>query len=544
MSRSEEEIFQRLGGDGLLRVLDDVLDQTRLARLATACGLTYPGIRTRSQKRARILSDLVDRAGREEAARMAILRLLKKETAAAARSWSRLDPEERTRRLQDDGYLLSDGNLGQHIFLLASVLDGPEEDAILRKLCSRKDLRPLTSPAKAADAAMDTRTRKEISRLKKQGTELRKKIRHLENQLSAGRETEKALKKDLIRRKGDLAESRMLVEKLKRDLKESGPQSNLPLTAQDNGQMDKLSKAIRKLASEQRKLSHEFTKMTGSLSAPPGPAAVALPPVQKVLEELRKETAAIRKDRKEEAKQNLQRQEEIRDALRGLRSTAEPKPASARRSRRSKGERDRVGVFIDVQNMYYAARQLKGKLDFDALLQTAVLDRRLIQATAYLVESKEIDQSGFIAMLQQRAISVRRKTLKVRSDGSMKGDWDMEMALDILDAAPRLDFVVLVSGDGDFTSLVKRVKSMGPRVEVVGFPRNTAKSLLEAADRFQPLDRKFMIRSETRGPAARKSGKAESTRVTGSKPAASEKKEREAKREKDVKERATAAQQT
>ena len=65
-----------------------------------------------------------------------------------------------------------------------------------------------------------------------------------------------------------------------------------------------------------------------------------------------------------------------------------------------------------------------------------MLDRRLIQATAYVVESKEIDQSGFIAMLQQRAIEVRRKTLKVRADGSMKGDWDMEMALDILDMAP------------------------------------------------------------------------------------------------------------
>jgi hypothetical protein len=75
----------------------------------------------------------------------------------------------------------------------------------------------------------------------------------------------------------------------------------------------------------------------------------------------------------------------------------------------------------------------------------------------------------------------------------MKGDWDMELALDILDAAPRLDVVVLVSGDGDFTSLVKRVKRMGPRVEVIAFPRNTAKSLLEAADRFQPLDRRFMI---------------------------------------------------
>jgi uncharacterized LabA/DUF88 family protein len=75
----------------------------------------------------------------------------------------------------------------------------------------------------------------------------------------------------------------------------------------------------------------------------------------------------------------------------------------------------------------------------------------------------------------------------------MKGDWDMELALDVLDAAAGLDVVVLVSGDGDFTSLVQRVKRMGPRVELFGFPRNTAKSLLEAADDYQPLNRKFMI---------------------------------------------------
>ena len=106
-------------------------------------------------------------------------------------------------------------------------------------------------------------------------------------------------------------------------------------------------------------------------------------------------------------------------------------------------------------------------------------------------------------MLEQRAIEVRRKTLKIRSDGSMKGDWDMEMALEILDAAPRLDVIVLVSGDGDFTSLVHRVKGMGPRVEVAAFPRNTAKSLLEAADEFHPLDRKFMIRTTAEAQATR-----------------------------------------
>jgi uncharacterized LabA/DUF88 family protein len=159
-----------------------------------------------------------------------------------------------------------------------------------------------------------------------------------------------------------------------------------------------------------------------------------------------------------------------------------------------------------VQNVYYGARQLKGKLDFDALMQAAVEDRRLIQATAYVVESKEIDQSGFIALLEQRGIEVRRKTLQVRADGSMKGDWDMELALDILEAVPGLDVVVLVSGDGDFTSLLKRVKRQGPRVEVIGFPRNTAKSLIGAADRFVGLDRKFMIYHRSVKTRQRKAG--------------------------------------
>ena len=144
------------------------------------------------------------------------------------------------------------------------------------------------------------------------------------------------------------------------------------------------------------------------------------------------------------------------------------------------------------------SKRIESHQDFDALLQAAVRERRLIQAKAYVVESKEIDQSGFISRLQQKAFEVRRKTLKVRSDGSMKGDWDMEMALEILDAASSLDVVVLVSGDGDFTSLVNRVKRMGPRVEVIGFPRTTAKSLVESADDYQPLDRKFMIRTPAR----------------------------------------------
>ena len=155
----------------------------------------------------------------------------------------------------------------------------------------------------------------------------------------------------------------------------------------------------------------------------------------------------------------------------------------------------RVGLFVDVQNMYYAARQLHARLDFGALMAAARQDRRLIRATAYVVQNRDIDQSGFLAMLQQKNYEVRRKPLKIRHDGSSKADWDMEMALDILELAPALDIVVLVSGDGDFVPLVSRIRSLGPRVEVFSFPGSTARELVEIADRYVPLDDAFLIRS-------------------------------------------------
>jgi len=494
-ARAEKEVLERLGSPGLGIVLDDLLDQTRLARLAAACGLSYPGIRTRSQKRDRLLTDLVDKAGKESAARKAIFRTLKKETDADARAWLRLEADERDRLLEDERYLSTRRRLGLHLFLLARSQNGPDDDAALARLASLRD-RPRAAPAAEATSGGDVKT---ISRLKKSQAELRKKIRHLENQMAKSRETEKRAKKELIERKGQLAESRMLAERLQREVDEARRAAG-KTAGRDDGAA--LARSVRKLAAEQRKLAHAVAKIADSSADRAEPSPEALAPLLEAIEGLRDETAALRKERLAERKTLKERLEEIRDEVRSVQSASRTGTAPPRR----KGAAARIGVFIDVQNVYYGARRLKGKLDFDALLQAVVRDRRLIQATAYVVESKEIDQSGFIAMLQQRAISVRRKTLKVRSDGSMKGDWDMEMALDILDAAPNLNVVVLVSGDGDFTSLVNRVKSMGPRVEVVGFPRNTAKSLLEAADRFQPLDRKFMIRTpETASKGARAS---------------------------------------
>jgi uncharacterized LabA/DUF88 family protein len=503
MNQVDRGIFSRLGDGGLLRVLSDLLDQGRLVHLANACGLRYPGMRTQSQKRERILADLVDRAGREEAARRAILRVLSKETAAARRSWGGADAAERARRLSDESALAAAGGVGLHLFLAASSTD-PESVQALSDLLARDGV-TAAPPASAASPGAGGASSREADRIKKKNAELQKKVQYLDGQVIKARETERTLKRELMQRKGELAESRMLVERLRREL--LGAQTGTaeppptPPSARAAGAphadalLEEVAKTTRKLAQDQRKVAHAVEKLA---STPPPALHIppeTLAPVLEAVEDLRRESAASRRERKKDDQERDKALEEIRTGLRALRSSAAVSPAAARASRRRKDEPERVGVFIDVQNVYYGARQLKGKLDFDALLQNVVRGRRLILAKAYVVESKEIDQSGFIAILQQRAIEVRRKTLKVRSDGSMKGDWDMEMALDILDAAPSLDVVGLVSGDGDFTSLVNRVKAMGPRVEVVAFPRNTAKSLLEAADEFQALDRKFMIRT-------------------------------------------------
>jgi uncharacterized LabA/DUF88 family protein len=500
MSHPEKEILGRLGDEGLARVLGDLLDRPKLVRLANSCGLKYPGMRTLSQQPERILSDLIKRAGHEDATRKAIFRALQKETRTAKRQWTALSSDERLKRLEDDGFLLSNGQLGSHLFIIASSELDADRDQ-LRKLLARAKKLGADGGGKRAQAKTASSSR-EQARLKKRISELQKKVQHLDGQVAKSRESEKVVKKDLIKRKGELAESRTLVERLQRDLAAAVEKARKASAKKDPSDalrenLEQIGKAVRRLASQQRKLTHQIENIpdNGGAASPVDSEAVAA--VAASLLETHKELTAHRRESKREMQKQGKKLESLLTHF-----TAKNAPVRAAAPRRGA---ERVGVFIDVQNMYYGARQLKGKLDFDALLEGAVRDRRLIQATAYVVESKEIDQSGFIAILQQRAIEVRRKTLQVRADGSMKGDWDMELALDILDAAPGLDIVALVSGDGDFTSLVKRVKRMGPRVEVLGFPRNTAKSLVEAADHFQPLNRKFMIYTDGAKPAAGRS---------------------------------------
>ena len=162
----------------------------------------------------------------------------------------------------------------------------------------------------------------------------------------------------------------------------------------------------------------------------------------------------------------------------------------------------RVGIFVDVQNIFYAAKPFNARLDFEKLLELSVGKRRLIRAIAYVVQSPDVDQSNFISMLQQKSYEVKIKDLRQRSDGSAKGDWDMGMAIDIMRFVDKLDVVVLVSGDGDFVPLVDLVKTLGPRVEVISFTYNTARDLINSADEHIPIEEALLLRNSAQAESA------------------------------------------
>ena len=157
----------------------------------------------------------------------------------------------------------------------------------------------------------------------------------------------------------------------------------------------------------------------------------------------------------------------------------------------------RVGVFVDVQNMYYSAKNLySAKVDFKKLLDKAVMNRKLVRASAYVIKADTPDEENFFDALRKIGYEVKIKELKEFYSGDKKGDWDLGMSVDMIQQAKKLDTVVLVTGDGDFAVLVDHLKAMGCRVEVMSFGRSSAKEIRESASKFIDMDEnedKFLV---------------------------------------------------
>ncbi len=156
----------------------------------------------------------------------------------------------------------------------------------------------------------------------------------------------------------------------------------------------------------------------------------------------------------------------------------------------------RVGVFLDVQNLYYSARDaFNRKVNFESVLELAIRDRILVRAIAYLIKLQGVDQKSFINTLKHIGYQVREKEPKIfkRIDDegnlwtSIKADWDMGIAMDAISLADKIDVAVLASGDGDFSDLVRYLHTKGVKVEIAAFKQTAAKELMQVADEFIDL---------------------------------------------------------
>lgn len=166
----------------------------------------------------------------------------------------------------------------------------------------------------------------------------------------------------------------------------------------------------------------------------------------------------------------------------------------------------RVAVFIDTQNLYHSAKNLyNAKVNFGAIMDTVVGKRKLIRALAYVITTEAGDETQFFEALTKLGIETKTKDLQIFYGGAKKADWDVGLAVDAIRLAPKVDTIVLATGDGDFVPLVNFLKEhFGVQVEVISFGRSSSTKLREACEDFIDMcdqPEKYLMGYRVRRPA-------------------------------------------
>jgi uncharacterized LabA/DUF88 family protein len=157
----------------------------------------------------------------------------------------------------------------------------------------------------------------------------------------------------------------------------------------------------------------------------------------------------------------------------------------------------RVGIFVDIQNLYYTARNVYNcRVNFGAILKDAVGDRPLVRAIAYGIRAQMPEEESFFDAVKKSGFELKLKDLQSFYGGAKKGDWDTGIVMDIIKLQPKLDTVILASGDSDYIPLVEYLQILGQRVELVSFGKSTSGKLGELVEWHLDLDtnpKKYMM---------------------------------------------------
>lgn len=156
---------------------------------------------------------------------------------------------------------------------------------------------------------------------------------------------------------------------------------------------------------------------------------------------------------------------------------------------------EKISIFVDVQNIYYTCREAHGRnFDYNKFWAQVTAGREVVSAFAYATDRNDEKQQQFQNILRAIGFTVLLKPFVERADGSTKADWDVGIALDVYEAAPHCDKIVLASGDGDFAILLERIRErFNTRAEVYGVFPLTANGLITAAEKFVSINKNLLL---------------------------------------------------
>ena len=160
---------------------------------------------------------------------------------------------------------------------------------------------------------------------------------------------------------------------------------------------------------------------------------------------------------------------------------------------------NRIAVFVDIQNIYYTVlEKYNAHFNYTLFLERISTDKTLLSATAYAITREDEKQQKFQNILRRIGFDVKLKPFIQRADGTAKGDWDVGISLDMVEIAPKVDEIVLASGDGDFTTVVAKLKEKHKTyLTVYGVPGLTANSLIEACSLYVPIRSDLLLQIPT-----------------------------------------------
>ncbi|MCM8775138.1 MAG: NYN domain-containing protein [Candidatus Omnitrophica bacterium] len=501
MAETLEKLKHYLTPSGFVGIILESFSQRETARLMASLGAVYPGTRIESIDHEELARGLVEDAVRDPGLFMALEKALDRAHEADLEEMKDLSVGEIKQLLAPIGEIYERKGIGKLLWVLlkderhevnelipgflrsvyrySGKIDKKHEEIedfkkrLTEGKISKEEIRGLQHMLFSKFDEVRNLQRK-LKERERKIEDLCEERRRLKGDIASLRRMHDQFARDLVRLKRDLEHKDAVLRELQEAVKK------MPKTEERQ-----LYRQLHDLERENRKQEHELQELKAE--------------VLRQKEALWAETASkirLARDLEVLRAEKVFLEGQLAQAVKGSEITEnQPEEAVCEKTAQvPKDKGKRLGIFVDMQNIWIASKRFGRKIDFQKLLDLIVLDRHLVKALAYVVVIPGLDQEAFFNMLKRRGFEVRYRTLIRRADGSAKGNWDTGMVVDVIKFVDKndLDIIHVVSGDGDFADLLKFVKTKGVRVEASGFPFNTAQELIKCADEFFPLDENIL----------------------------------------------------